>query len=75
MIPGFRQVKREALEAGAAGVSISGAGPSVIALVDRKAHDPRLVGRAMLRGFAQNNIRSTWFVANPAPGATIIGAS
>jgi homoserine kinase len=75
LIPGFRQVKREALEAGAAGVSISGAGPSVIALVDRKAHDPRLVGRAMLRGFAQNNIRSTWFVASPAPGATIIGAS
>jgi homoserine kinase len=75
LIPGFSTVKRAALEAGAAGVSISGAGPSVIAIIDRRDHDPRLVGRAMLRGFAENNVRSTWFVARPAPGATVTEAS
>jgi homoserine kinase len=75
LIPGFRSVRRAALEAGAAGVSISGAGPSVIAIVDGKNHDPRLVGRAMLRGFAQNIVCSTWFVASPAPKATIIEAN
>ena len=31
MIPGFDQVKKNALKAGAIGVTISGAGPSVIA--------------------------------------------
>ena len=71
MIPGFRAVRKAALEAGAAGVSISGAGPSMIAIVDRKDHDPRLVGHAMLRGFAENKVRSTWFVARPALGATV----
>jgi homoserine kinase len=75
LIPGFTQVRRAALEAGAAGVSISGAGPSVIAIVDRKNHDPRPVGRAMLRGFATNGVRSNWFVASPAPRATIIEAN
>jgi homoserine kinase len=75
LIPGFPRVRRAAIEAGAAGVSISGAGPSVIAIVDRRAHDPRVVGRAMLRGFADSNIRSSWFAARPAPGATIIEAS
>ena len=75
MIPGFGRVKRAALEAGAAGVSISGAGPCVIAIVDRKHHDPRIVGRAMLRGFAESKVHSTWFVASPAPAAKIIEAS
>lgn len=31
MIPGYKQVKQNALKAGAYGVTISGAGPSVIA--------------------------------------------
>ena len=75
LIPGFSPVRLAALEAGAAGVSISGAGPSVIAIVDRKDCDPRRVGRAMLRGFAENSVRSTWFVASPAPGAAIVEAS
>jgi homoserine kinase len=75
MIPGFSRVRRAALEAGAAGVSISGAGPSVIAIVDRKNSDPRIVGRAMLNGFAESKIHSTWFVARPAPEAKIIEAT
>jgi homoserine kinase len=75
LIPGFAKVRRAALEAGAAGVSISGAGPSAIAIVDRKNHDPRIVGRAMRKGFAENNVSSTWFAATPAPSATIIEAN
>jgi len=72
LIPGYDEVKRMGLEAGAAGVSISGAGPSLVALVDRKSHDPRLVARAMVRAFSQNNVRSTTFLARPAHGAGII---
>lgn len=75
LIPGVSTVRRAALEAGAAGVSISGAGPSMIAIVDQEDYDPRLVGRAMLRGFAESKVQSTWFVAHPAPGASIIEAN
>jgi len=72
LIPGYQDVKRMGLEAGAAGVSISGAGPSVVALVDRNNHAPGLVAQAMVTAFAQNNVRSTSFVARPARGATIV---
>jgi homoserine kinase len=72
LIPGYHHVKSTALEAGAAGVSISGAGPSLVALVDRDSHEPRSIARAMVRAFAQNNIRSSSFVAGPGPPASII---
>jgi homoserine kinase len=72
LIPGYSDVRRLALEAGAVGVSISGAGPSLVALVDRSRREPRTIAKAMIRGFAQNNVRSTCFVTRPAPGARII---
>jgi len=72
LIPGYDDVKRMGLEAGAAGVSISGAGPSLVALVDGNNREPRLVAQAMIRAFAQNNVRSTSFVARPAQGASVV---
>ncbi len=72
LIPCYNDVKRMGLEAGAAGVSISGAGPSLVALVDRDTQDPRLVAKAMVKAFAQNNARSNSFVTRPARGASIV---
>ena len=72
MIPGFADAKRLGLEAGAAGVSISGAGPCLVALLDNSRHHPGRIGRAMVAGFARNKIRSTWFATRPATGAKII---
>jgi homoserine kinase len=72
LIPGYHDVRRLGLDAGAAGVSISGAGPSVIALVDLDNHDPRQVGLAMTAAFARNKVRSSYFVARPAPEASVI---
>src|SRR5437899_4083422 len=72
LIPGYDDVKRMGLEAGAAGVSISGAGPSLVALVDGDNREPRVVAQAMVRAFAQNNVGSTSFVARPAQGASIV---
>ena len=72
LIPGYADVRRMGLEAGAAGVSISGAGPSLVALVDRDRNEPWLVAQAMVKGFARNNVRSNSFVARPAHGAAII---
>lgn len=75
LIPGYSDVKRMGLEAGAAGVTISGAGPSLVALVDSDNHKPALVARAMVRAFAQNNVRARSFVTRPAHGATIVRAA
>jgi homoserine kinase len=72
LIPGYHDVKRMAREAGAAGVSISGAGPSLIALVDGNNHEPRLVAQAMAKAFARHNVRSNTFVTRPASGARIL---
>lgn len=50
LIPGFHDVKRAALEAGALGCSISGAGPSMFALCDADATASR-VAAAMQAAF------------------------
>jgi homoserine kinase len=72
LIPGYREVKGAGLSAGAAGVSISGAGPSIIALLDGSHHDPRQVARSMVRAFAGKNVRSTFFIARPGPAARVL---
>lgn len=71
-IPGQDEARKLALSAGAAGVSISGAGPSLIALLDGARSDPSRIGRAMTAGFALSKIRSEWFVARPASAAKIV---
>src|SRR3989441_2139308 len=72
LIPGYHDVKRMGLEAGAAGVCISGAGPSLVALIDEEKHEPRLVAQSMVRAFSQNNVRSTAFLTWPARRASIV---
>jgi homoserine kinase len=72
LIPGYQDVKSMGLAAGAAGVSISGAGPSVVALVDEERHEPRLVAQSMVKAFAQNNTHSNSFIARPAHGAKVV---
>ncbi|MFZ9519627.1 MAG: homoserine kinase [Silvanigrellaceae bacterium] len=50
LIPNFSKVKTAAIEAGALGCSISGAGPSVFALVDSR-QDAESIADAMVKGF------------------------
>lgn len=75
MVPGYKQVREAALRAGASGVAISGAGPSVIALTDRNKHPPARIGAAMSRAFALRHVKSTCFIARPAPPSKIVGGS
>lgn len=53
LIPGFAQVKRAALEAGAFGAAISGAGPTAVAVVPDPATGER-VARAMSEAFLRH---------------------
>ena len=72
LVPGYRAVKMAALEAHASGVAISGAGPSVVALVDKTKHDPKKIGSVMVREFSKNKVESIFFLTRPAGGARII---
>ena len=70
MIPGCKNVKENALKAGALGVTISGAGPSVIAFSERSA-DLEKICLAMNRGFRSAKTECTTIICKPSIGATI----
>ena len=68
MIPGYDKVKQNALKAGAYGVTISGAGPSIIAF-SKSSFDLKKISAAMSRGFKTANIESQTIICKPSKGA------
>lgn len=68
MIPGFLKVKENAIKAGALGVTISGAGPSVIAFAKSSA-DLKKICMAMSKGFASANTKCQTVICKPSKGA------
>lgn len=71
MIPGFSSVKKNALNSGALGVTISGAGPSVIAFTTSSSNI-RKISSAMVKGFAAANKKCDVVICRPSKGANII---
>jgi homoserine kinase len=67
LVPGYRRARRYALEAGALAVALSGAGPSIVALVDEGSSDA--VRDAVLRAYAEEGIKAEAKVASIAEGA------
>ncbi len=63
LIPGFAEVKRAALEAGAHGCSISGAGPALFAVTTAERGDQ--VGLAMQAAFQRHGLGSRRFICAP----------
>ena len=70
MIPGFVKVKENALKSGALGVTISGAGPSVIAF-SKSSADLKGICMAMTRGFSSANTKCQTVICKPSKGATV----
>ena len=68
MIPGYQKVKQNALKAGAYGVTISGAGPSVIAF-SKNSFNLKKISNAMSKGFASANIECQTIICKPSKGA------
>ena len=68
MIPGFSKVKENAINAGALGVTISGAGPSVIAFA-KKSSDMKKISLAMTKGFTSANTKCKTIICKPSNGA------
>ena len=70
MIPGFSKVKENALKAGALGVTISGAGPSVIAF-SKSSCDLKKISMAMAKGFESAKTNCQTIICKPSVGASI----
>ena len=68
MIPGYEKVKQNALKAGAYGVTISGAGPSVIAF-SKNSFDLKKISTAMAKGFKTADIECQTIICKPSKGA------
>ena len=78
MIPGFDEVKKNALEAYADGVTISGAGPSVIAFYEGPGNDvdadkfwTKKIGAAMKKGFKSAKVDCDIVICKPSRGPII----
>jgi homoserine kinase len=70
MIPGFAKVKENALKAGAFGVTISGAGPSVIAF-SKSSGDLKKISLAMNKGFESAKTKCQTIICKPSIGVSI----
>ena len=71
LIPGFPKVKENAIHAGAFGVTISGAGPSVIAFTS-KSSNPKKICNSMVEGFASAKTKCHTVICRPSKGAVIV---
>ena len=72
LIPGFKDVKQAALQAGALGGSISGAGPTVFAWAEHG--DAEAVRSAMVAAFARHGLASdSWVSTIDREGARVVG--
>jgi homoserine kinase len=73
LIPGFGEVRAAALEKGALGCSISGAGPTLFALCLER--DARAVRDAMVGAFARESIAADkWIVPVQSGGAHVVSS-
>ena len=69
LIDGYGAVREQAFAAGATGVTVSGAGPAVLAAC--RAGDRRAIGEAMLDAFADAGIEARVYPTRVGEGATI----
>lgn len=72
LVPGYSQVKRNALQAGAVGVAISGAGPTMIAFFDTRRRNGVSIGIAMKKGMRLAGVASQTVICRVAEGAQVI---
>ncbi len=71
LIPGYDSVKQNAISAGALAVTISGAGPSMIAFL-KTNKNAKMVVAAMAKGFKEKGVESRMFVCRASKGARLL---
>ncbi len=70
LYPGYVKAKQAALESGAYGVTLSGAGPSAIAISPAKI-DHQIVANAMVEAFEKEGVSCRGYVTRPTLGAYV----
>ncbi|MGQ9781599.1 MAG: homoserine kinase [Nitrososphaeria archaeon] len=75
LIPGYHEVKRVAVENGALGVTISGAGPSMAAFFDNSLTDGTQIGNMMCKAFRKAHVEASYYIARPGEGTVIVDKS
>jgi homoserine kinase len=75
MDPGFEAVKKAVRQSGAAGVCLSGAGPSLLAVVDRERAGPRTVLDSMVEAFVSRGVEAGGFDTSVGEGARVVESS
>lgn len=71
LIPGYDSVKQKAISAGALAVTISGAGPSMIAFL-KTNKNAKKVAAAMGKGFEEADVKSKTLACRPSKGARLL---
>jgi len=69
-IKGYADVKKSAIEEGASGVTISGSGPTLIAVC--RMDERERIAEAMVKAFAENNVKSEAFITTIGKGIEIL---
>lgn len=70
LIKGYEKVKKSAIDAGASGVTISGSGPTMIAV--SRMEEREQIAKAMMDAFSENHIKSEAFITTIGKGAEIV---
>jgi homoserine kinase len=71
LIPGYDSVRQNAMAAGALAVTISGAGPSMIAFLKTRKNANK-VAAGMAKGFLEAGVKSRTFACKPSQGARLV---
>jgi homoserine kinase len=72
LIPNYERVRENALKAGACGVAISGAGPAMIAIVNKEKGNASKIADAMREGFESAGLNATAFATKPGKGVCLM---
>ncbi len=72
MIPGYDEVKEAAIKSGAAGVCISGAGPTVLAVADSLRASSTTILGSMISAFRDQGVKAKGFVTRVGAGARVV---
>jgi len=70
LIKGYEKVKTAALVAGAAGITISGSGPTMVAVCRMEERED--IAEAMIRAFKESGVKSEAFITTIGKGVEIV---
>lgn len=72
IVPFYKEIREEAIKNGASGVAISGAGPSIIAIVDSLKANTKKIAESMKKVYEENGIKAEAYTSKIGEGARLI---